>query len=88
MKVNGIAGMNTQIGQMGMSKGTDSFSKNIQNKIASAQNQLKELSSDKEMSLEEKMKKRQEIQKQIVDLNNQLRQHQVELRKQKQQENA
>lgn len=86
MKVNGIAGMNTQMGQMGMSKATDSYSKNIQNQIASAQNQLKELSANKEMSLEEKMKKRQEIQKQISDLNNQLRQHQVEQRKQKQQE--
>lgn len=86
MKVNGIAGMNPQMGQMGMSKATDSYSKNIQNQIASAQNQLKELSANKEMSLEEKMKKRQEIQKQIADLNNQLRQHQVEHRKQKQQE--
>ncbi|MDE6905408.1 MAG: FlxA-like family protein [Lachnospiraceae bacterium] len=86
MKVNGITGMNTQIGQMGMSKGADSYSKNIQNQIAGAQNQLRELSSNKEMSLEEKVKKRQEIQKQIADLNNQLRQHQVEQRKQKQQE--
>ncbi len=86
MKVNGIAGMNTQMGHMGITQGGDSYSKNIQNQIASAQNQLKELSSDKEMSLEEKVKKRQEIQKQIADLNNQLRQHQVEQRKQKQQE--
>lgn len=86
MKVNGIAGMNTQMGHMGITQGGDSYSKNIQNQIASAQNQLKELSSNKEMSLEEKVKKRQEIQKQIADLNNQLRQHQVEQRKQKQQE--
>ena len=37
------------------------------------------------MSIEEKMKKRQEIQQQITDLNNQLRQHQMEQRKEKQQ---
>lgn len=35
------------------------------------------------MSIEEKMKKRQEIQQQINDLNNQLRQHQIEQRKEK-----
>ena len=33
---------------------------------------------------EEKMKKRQEIQQQIADLNNQLRQHQIEQRKEQQ----
>ena len=68
-----------------MTQATDSVSKNIQNQIANAQKQLQELSSNKDMSLEEKMKKRQEIQQQITDLNNQLRQHQIEQRKEKQQ---
>jgi hypothetical protein len=36
------------------------------------------------MSLEDKMKKRQEIQQEIADLNNQLRQHQIEQRKEQQ----
>lgn len=62
----------------------DSFSKGIQNQIANAQKQLQDLSSRKDMSPEEKMKKRQEIQKQVNDLNNQLRQHQIEQRNQKQ----
>ncbi len=62
----------------------DSFSKGIQNQIASAQKKLQDLSSREDMSPEEKMKKRQEIQKQINDLNNQLRQHQIEQRKEKQ----
>ncbi|MCI8364634.1 MAG: hypothetical protein HFG34_06745 [Eubacterium sp.] len=62
----------------------DSFSKGIQNQIASAQKKLQDLSSRKDMSPEEKMKKRQEIQKQINDLNNQLRQYQIEQRKEKQ----
>ena len=67
-----------------MTKATDSVSKNIQNQIANAQKQLQELSANKDMSIEEKMKKRQEIQQQITDLNNQLRQHQIEQRKEQQ----
>ena len=85
MKINGINGANTQMGQMGMNQATDSYSRDIQNQIANAQKQLQELSSNEEMTLEEKMKKRQEIQQQISDLNMQLRQHQAEQRKEKQQ---
>ena len=88
MKINGIGGSNAQMGQMGMNQATDSYSRNIQNQIANAQKQLQELSSNEEMTLEEKMKKRQEIQQQISDLNMQLRQHQMEQRKEKQQERA
>lgn len=86
MRINGISGTNTQVGQMGISHASDSYSKNIKNQIAGAQEKLKELSSNNEMSLEEKMKKRQEIQKQIADLNNQLRQHEMEQMKQQRQE--
>ena len=85
MKINGINGANTLAGGMNMTKVTDSVSKNIQNQIANAQKQLQDISANKDMSIEEKMKKRQEIQQQITDLNNQLRQHQMELRKEKQQ---
>ena len=85
MKINGISGSNAQMGQMGMNQATDSYSRNIQSQIANAQKQLQELSSNEEMTLEEKMKKRQEIQQQISDLNMQLRQHQTEQRKEKQQ---
>ena len=85
MIINGINGTNAQMGQMGMNSATDSYSRNIQNQIANAQKQLQELSSNEDMSLEEKMKKRQEIQQQISDLNMQLRQHQAEQRKEKQQ---
>lgn len=49
---------------------------------------MQELSSNEDMTLEEKMKKRQEIQQQISDLNMQLRQHQIEQRKEKQQAKA
>lgn len=85
MTINGINGTNTQMKQMGMNQATDSYSRNIQNQISNAQKQLQELSLNEEMTLEEKMKKRQEIQQQISDLNMQLRQHQMEQRKEKQQ---
>ncbi len=85
MTINGINGANPQAGQMGMNQATDPYSRNIQNQIADAQKQLQELTSNEDLPLEEKMKKRQEIQQQISDLNMQLRQHQMEQRKEKQQ---
>ena len=81
MKINGLNGTNSQVGGMNMMNVTDSVSKNIQNQISNAQKQLQDISANKDMSIEEKMKKRQEIQQQINDLNNQLRQHQIEQRK-------
>lgn len=81
MRISSINGTNPQSGQMGVQQANDSYSRNIQRQIANAQKQLQELSSNEELSMEEKMKKRQEIQKQITDLNNQLRQHQIELRR-------
>ncbi len=65
-------------------QGMDAYSKNIQNRIANAGKQMQELGENKELSLEEKMKRRQEIQQQINDLQNELRQHQIEQRKEKQ----
>lgn len=88
MTINGINGASTQIGQMGMNQATDSYSRNIQNQIADAQKQLQELSSNKDMTQEEKMTKRQELQQQISDLNVQLRQHQIEQRRETQQKKS
>lgn len=67
-----------------MGKATDSLEKGIQHQIGNVQKQLQELSSNKEMSIEEKMKKRQELQEQINDLNKQLRQHQIDQRREMQ----
>ncbi len=87
MTVNGIGGANgnMQAGRSGMKLQKDSVSKNIQNQIANAQKKLQELSSNENMTIEDKMKKRQEIQQQITDLNQQLRQRQIEQRKEMQQ---
>ena len=76
-----LVGQIRQTRTMGMTQGNDSVSKNIQNQIANAQQKLQDLSSNEEMSLEDKMKKRQEIQQEINNLNQQLRQHQIEQRK-------
>lgn len=84
MTINGINGANTQMGQMGMNQTTDSYSRNIQNQIATAQKQMQDLSSNNDLTLEEKMKKKQEIQQEISNLNQQLRQHQIEQRKEQQ----
>lgn len=77
-----------QVGKINKPMEMDSFSKSIQNQIFNAQKQLQELSENKDMSMEEKMKRRQEIQQQITELNNQLRQHQIEQRKEKQEQAA
>lgn len=76
------AGGGAQAGSISLQN--DSVSKNIQNQIANAQKQLQEISANQEMTLEEKMKKRQEIQQEITNLNQQLRQHQIEQRKERQ----
>lgn len=52
---------------------TDTETKSIQNQITGKQQNLNRLSSDPEMSAEEKAKERQEIQKQIAELNRKLR---------------
>ena len=57
MKINGLNGVNSQSSGTGMMQSNDSVSKNLQNQIANAQKQLQELSANKEMSMEEKMKK-------------------------------
>lgn len=77
-----------QAGRINKPMEMDSFSKSIHNQISNAQKQLQELSENKNMSMEEKMKRRQEIQQQITDLKNQLRQHQIEQRKEKQEKAA
>lgn len=85
MTIGNMTGANNiQTGCFGRNVQTDSVSKNLLNQIANAQKKLQELSSNEEMTLEEKMKKRQEIQQEISNLNQQLRQHQIEQRKEQQ----
>ena len=80
--------MGTGAIQMPMQLGMDAYSKNIQSRIANAKKQMQELGENKELSLEEKMKRRQEIQQQINDLLSELRRHQIEQRKEKQSQSS
>ena len=87
-----VGSVNSNMGtgaiQMPMQQGMDAYSKNIQNRIANAGKQIQELGENKELSLEEKMKRRQEIQQQINDLQNELRRHQIEQRREKQSQSS
>lgn len=75
-----------QPGQMGRGAAEDPVAKGIQDKIARAQKELKELSANTEMNMEQKQKKRQELQQEISDLTMQLRQHQMEQKQKERQE--
>ena len=51
----------------------------LKKQISEVQKKIQELAQKQDMSLEEKMKKRQEYNQQIADLNAQLRQHEIRL---------
>lgn len=81
MNISGISGVSMQTGQTGITQEIDAVSKSLKNQIETAQNELQQLSSNDEMSMEEKMEKRKELQRQINDLNYQLKQRQMEQRR-------
>ena len=84
MRISGISQGAAQ-DKTSMLQTQDAESRRIQKEISNVQKKLQELSSNDEMDAEEKMKKRQELQKQITELNNELRQHQIEQRREEQQ---
>ena len=85
MKINGTNGASISASAIGMDAGiggqTDPMVKDLQRQIEDLKNQMKELSSNSEMSPEMKSKKRQDLQKQISDLEVQLRQRQMEVKR-------
>lgn len=89
MNVNGIGGAgaptNTQAMGTDPGKQADPVSRDLQKQIEKLKNDLKEISANQDMSTDAKMKKRQEIQKQISELEIQLRQHQIEVKKEERQ---
>ena len=58
---------------------TDPKIKNIQNEITDAKQQMQKLSSKEELSVNEKSNEQKKLQKEISDLNTELKQHQEEL---------
>ncbi|MDE7428039.1 MAG: FlxA-like family protein [Lachnospiraceae bacterium] len=87
MNISGIGGAGMQPNKAGMGAGRqmDSVSTELQKQIEKLQNDLREISANEEMTADAKMKKRQEIQKQISELEVQLRQHQIEAKRQERQ---
>lgn len=86
MRVSGAGGgSDMQTKGTGMSPGMggpmDEVGKGLQRQIEKLQKQMKELSANQEMTPDMKMKKRQELQKQISELQIQLRQHQMEVKR-------
>uniref|UniRef100_UPI0040564327 FlxA-like family protein n=1 Tax=Acetatifactor sp. TaxID=1872090 RepID=UPI0040564327 len=78
MAINNVT-LNTVVPHTtGKISATDHESKNLQNQLLNEKQRLNHLSSDTEMSAEEKAKKRQEIRQQIAELNRKLRQQQLE----------
>lgn len=87
MNINGIGGAGIQPNKAGMGADgqMDPVSKDLQKQIEKLKNDLKEISANQEMPTDAKMKKRQEIQKQISELEVQLRQHQIEAKREERQ---
>lgn len=83
--VNAAGNGNTiQAAKNPVSTQIDSVSKDIQSKIMNAKKQQQDLSSNKEMTAEEKENQRQKIQQEISDLKRELRQYQAEQKKKQQ----
>lgn len=83
MTVNGINGTGAQpaTGGAGAAGQSDPACKNLQQQIERLQQELKEISANQETPAETKMKKRQELQKQTSALQIQLRQRQIEAKR-------
>lgn len=80
MGIGSVTSMNSMSGmQMNMARSTDSESKNIKNEITGIQQQMQQLSSKEELSVDEKTNERKKLQREISGLNTELKQHQDEL---------
>lgn len=75
-------------GQAKAAQPVDTVSKGIQDEIENVQREKQALSSKEELSVEEKMKKRKELQQELSSLNAKLRQRQAEVRREQQKETA
>lgn len=82
MGIGSVTSANSMSGmQMARAASTDPKIKTIQNEITEAKQQMQKLSSKEELSANEKANERKKLQKEISDLNAELKQQQEELRK-------
>ncbi len=79
MGVGSISSMNGMTGmQMPVSGFTDTKSKKVQNEITEMQRQMQKLSSDEELSVDEKSDERKKLQQEISSLNTELKRYEEE----------
>lgn len=89
MGISGVkATENFAGGQAKAAQPVDTVSKGIQDEIENVQREKQALSSKEELSVEEKMKKRKELQQELSSLNAKLRQRQAEVRREQQKKAA
>lgn len=80
MSIGGVTSANSMsVMQMTSTNITDTKSKSIQKELTDVQQQIRQLSSDKELSINEKSNERKQLQKEKNDLNTELKQRQEEL---------
>jgi predicted nucleic acid-binding Zn-ribbon protein len=79
-----ISGGNVLSGGYVQSQKDDTYTENIQKQIEEAQVELREVSSDEKMGMEEKMKKRNELQEEIFQLKSQLSHRQMSIERREQ----
>lgn len=84
MKIGGVNEVGGSVQAQMPQAGSDPVSKELERQIAEAKQAMQELSGAEGKSPEEKMQARQELQKKITSLEQQLRQHQIEQRKEQQ----
>lgn len=86
MRISGVsASKNVSAERMIKQEPVDAISKSIENEISDVQRQRQQVSKQ-DLSADEKMKKRRELQQEISRLNNQLRQRQAEARREQNKE--
>lgn len=86
MSISGVsASKNVSAERMVKQEPVDAISKSIENEISDVQRQRQQVSKQ-DLSADEKMKKRRELQQEISRLNNQLRQRQAEARREQNKE--
>ena len=82
MNISGVQSQNTAAyQQVNKQQGDDPVIKNAQSQIDELRKQLQQLAENEEMDPKTKTEKKQQIQQQISDLNAQIRQRQMEIRK-------
>ena len=84
MTVSGVSEVGSSVQAKMPQLGNDPVSKELEKQIAEAKQAMQALSTAEGKSPEEKMQERQELQKKITSLEQQLRQHQIEQRKEQQ----